>query len=152
MSDGVRTGIRERRSFSMQDKPRGPLSIPDEVIEFETGRTTEAWRLMLDASGASAFSHAQLIAHLEEIYRLETRWASTVAVRYEAAAGIEREVNAPADLVASLLFKASARRRFEQLSRPEQRSLLVWLDEATDAQERKARINEMLDRLQREEM
>ncbi|MBK8798901.1 MAG: YdeI/OmpD-associated family protein [Anaerolineales bacterium] len=70
-------------------------------------------------------------------------------MRYEAACGIEREVTVPADLVAAMIFKATARQRFEQLARPEQRSLLVWLDQAADAQERNARINDLLDRLQR---
>ena len=116
-------------------------------MQFETGRTTDDWCVLLDASDAQGFSHAQLIEHLEAIYGLETRWASTVAVRYEAARGIEHEVAVPADVVAAMIFKATARRRFEQLSRPEQRSLLLWLDAATDARERTARIATMLDRL-----
>ena len=133
----------------MHEQPRGPLAIPDEVIQFETGRSTEGWVILLDASDARSFSHAQLLDHLEAIYGLETRWASIVAIRYEAACGIDRDVNVPADLVAAMLFKAAARQRFEQLARAEQRSLLVWLDEATDAAERKMRIQELLDRLQR---
>lgn len=136
----------------MHEQPRGPLAIPDEVIQFETGRTTEGWNILLDASDARTFSHAQLIDHLETIYGLETRWASTVAIRYEAACGIEREVNVPADLVAAMIFKAAARQRFEQLERAEQHSLLAWLDAAADTQERKTRIQELLDRLQRGEL
>jgi len=136
----------------VHDQPRGPLAIPDEVIQFETGRTTEGWIILLDASDVRTFSHAQLIDHLETIYSLETRWASTVAIRYEAACGIDREVNVPGDLVAAMLFKATARRRFEQRTRAEQRSLLAWLEAASDANERKARIDEMLDRLQRGEL
>lgn len=133
----------------MHEQPRGPLAIPDEVIQFETGRTTEDWNIMLDASDARTFSHAQLIDHLETIYGLETRWASTVAIRYETACGIDREVNVPADLVAAMIFKTAARQRFEQLALAEQRSLLAWLGAAADAQERKMRIQELLDRLQR---
>lgn len=68
-------------------------------------------------------------------------------MRYEVARGIEREVNVPADLVAALFFKPAARRKFEQLSRTEQRSLIAWLDQAVDAQERKARIETLLERL-----
>lgn len=131
----------------MRELPRGPLAIPDEVIELETGRNTEAWCILLDASGARGFTHAQLLEHLEQIYGLEPRWASTIAVRYEVARGIEREVNVPADLVAALFFKPAARRKFEQLSRAEQRSLVAWLDQAVDAQERKARIETLLERL-----
>ena len=131
----------------MHGQPGGPLAIPEEVIVFETGRTTDDWYVLLDASDAQGFSHAQLIEHLERIYALETRWASTVAVRYEAARGIEREVSVPADLVAAMIFKAAARRRFEQLSRPEQRSRLIWLEQAADARERTARIAEILDQL-----
>lgn len=128
----------------MHEQPRGPLAIPEEVIQFETGRTTADWCVLLDASEALTFSHAQLIEHLERIYGLETRWASTVAVRYEAARGIEREVAVPADLVAAMIFKSAARRRFEQLPRAEQRNLLIWLDEAADSRERQARIAEIL--------
>lgn len=132
----------------MPEQPRGPLTIPDEVIHFETGRVSAAWNTLLDASGARAFSHAQLLEHLQEIYGLEPRWASTVAVRYEAASGIEREVTVPADLVAAMLFKPAARRRFEQLPRPEQRSLLIWLEESVDRDARKARIDALLERVQ----
>lgn len=103
----------------MRELPRGPLAIPDEVIELETGRNTEAWCILLDASGARGFTHTQLLEHLEQIYGLEPRWASIIAVRYEVARGIEREVNVPADLVAALFFKPAARRKFEQLSRAE---------------------------------
>lgn len=131
----------------MHEQPRGPLAIPEEVIQFETGRTTADWCVLLDASDAPTFSHAQLIEHLEHIYGLETRWASTIAVRYEAARGIEREVAVPADVVAAMLFKPAARRRFEHLSRAEQRNLLIWLDEAADLRERQARIDEMLAQL-----
>jgi uncharacterized protein YdeI (YjbR/CyaY-like superfamily) len=132
----------------MHGQPRGPLTLPEEVIQFETGRTTDNWCVLLDASNAQSFTHAQLIEHLEHIYGLETRWASTVAVRYEAERGIAREVSVPADLVAAMIFKSAARRRFEQLSRAEQCSLLLWLDEAADAHARKVRINALLDRLQ----
>jgi hypothetical protein len=76
----------------MHGQPRGPLTLPEEVIQFETGRTTDNWCVLLDASNAQSFTHAQLIEHLEHIYGLETRWASTVAVRYEAERGIAREV------------------------------------------------------------
>ncbi|HHY54066.1 MAG TPA: YdeI/OmpD-associated family protein [Chloroflexi bacterium] len=134
----------------MHDQPRGPLAIPEEVIQFETGRTTVDWCILLDASDAQTFSHAQLIEHLERIYGLETRWANTVAVRYEAERGIEREVAVPADLVAAMIFKPAARRRFEQLSRTEQHNLVIWLDEATDASERQARIAGLLGQLSTE--
>lgn len=135
----------------MHEQSRSPLAIPDEVIQFETGRATEDWTILLDASDARAFSHAQLIEHLETIYGLDPRWASTVAIRYEVACDIDREVNVPGDLVAAMIFKAAARQRFEQLARAEQRSLLAWLAAAVDTQERKARIQELLDRLQRGE-
>jgi uncharacterized protein YdeI (YjbR/CyaY-like superfamily) len=47
-----------------------------------------------------------------------------------------------------MLFKAVARQCFELLTRVEQRNLLAWLDEAADAKERKARIQDLLNRLQ----
>lgn len=131
----------------MHEQPRGPLAIPDEVIHFETGRFSANWFLLLDASGAREFSHAQLMDHLERIYALETRWASTVALRYEAARGIDREATVPADLVAAMIFKPAARRRFEQLPRTEQHSLLAWLDAAGGAPERTERIADLLARL-----
>lgn len=45
----------------MRELPRGPLAIPDEVIGLETGRNTEAWCILLDASGARGFTHTQLL-------------------------------------------------------------------------------------------
>lgn len=133
----------------MHDQPRGPLAIPDDVIRSETGRPSESWYILLDASGARAFSHAHLIEHLQDIYGLDARWAGNIAVRYEVTRGIDREVTVPSDLLAAVIFKSTARIRFEQMARSEQRSLLVWLDQATDAAERKARIGDLIDRLQR---
>lgn len=136
----------------MHEQPRGPLAIPDDVIQAETGRDTVSWGILLDASGAPGFSHAQLIAHLQDIYGLDARWAGTVAVRYEAARGIEREVTVPADLVAAMIFRSSARLRFEQMARSEQRNLIFWIDQAADAKERNARMDALIERLARGDM
>ncbi len=133
----------------MQDQARGPLALADDVIRAETGRDSESWYIMLDAGGARQLSHGQIVELLTGVYGLEDRWAGIMAVRYEAARAIDREVAAPADLVAAMLFKSAARVRFEQLPRHEQRSLILWLDEAETGSERQARIGELLDRLQR---
>lgn len=134
----------------MQDHARGPLALADDVIRAETGRDSESWYIMLDAGGARQLSHGQIVELLANVYGLEDRWAGIMAVRYEAARAIDRVVAVPADLVAAMLFKSAARVRFEQLPQPEQRSLIFWLDEATDSGERRARIGELLDRLQQE--
>lgn len=133
----------------MQDQARGPLALADDVIRAETGRDSESWYIMLDAGGARQLSHGQIVELLANVYGLEDRWAGIMAVRYEAARAIDREVAAPADLVAAMLFKSAARVRFEQLPRHEQRGLIFWLDEAETGSERQARIGELLDRLQR---
>ena len=133
----------------MQEQARGPLALADDVIRAETGRDSESWYIMLDAGGARQLSHGQIVELLTDVYGLDDRWAGIMAVRYEAARAIDREVAAPADLVAAMLFKSAARVRFEQLPRHEQRSLIFWLDEAETGSERQARIGELLDRLQR---
>jgi uncharacterized protein YdeI (YjbR/CyaY-like superfamily) len=134
----------------MHDQARGPLALGDEVIRAETGRDSEAWYIMLDAGGARQMSHGQIVELLADVYGLEDRWAGIMAVRYEAARAIDRAVAVPADLVAAMLFKSAARVRFEQLPQPEQRSLIFWIDEAADSSERRARIGELIDRLQHE--
>ena len=134
----------------MQDQARGPLALTDDVIRAETGRDSESWYIMLDAGGARQLSHGQIVELLADVYGLEDRWAGIMAVRYEAARAIDREVAVPADLVAAMLFKSAARVRFEQLPQPEQRSLIFWIDEAADSSERRARIGELIERLQRE--
>ncbi len=134
----------------MQDQARGPLALTDDVIRAETGRDSESWYIMLDAGGARQLSHGQIVELLADVYGLEDRWAGIMAVRYEAARAIDREVAVPADLVAAMLFKSAARVRFEQLPQPEQRSLIFWIDEAADNSERRARIGELIERLQRE--
>jgi len=131
----------------MQDQARGPLALADEVIRAETGRDSESWYIMLDAGGARQSNHGQIVDLLTSVYNLDDRWAGILAVRYEAARAIDREVAVPADLVAAMLFKRAARVRFEQLPRPEQRSLIFWLDEVSGS-ERRARIGELIDRLQ----
>ena len=134
----------------MQDQARGPLALTDDVIRAETGRDSESWYIMLDAGGARQLSHGQIVELLADVYGLEDRWAGIMAVRYEAARAIDREVAVPADLVAAMLFKSAARVRFEQLPQPEQRSLIFWIDEAANNSERRARIGELIERLQRE--
>lgn len=131
----------------MQDQARGPLALTDEVIRDETGRDSESWYIMLDAGGARQLSHGQIVELLADVYGLEDRWAGIMAVRYEAARAIDREVAVPADLVAAMLFKSAARVRFEHLPQPEQRSLIFWLNEAADSSERRARIGVLIDRL-----
>jgi len=134
----------------MQDQARGPLALGDDVIRAETGRDSESWYIMLDAGGARQLSHGQIVELLAGVYGLEDRWAGIMAVRYEAARAIDRAVAVPADLVAAMLFKSAARVRFEQLPQAEQRSLIFWLDEASDGSERRARIGELIERLQQE--
>ena len=134
----------------MQDQARGPLALGDDVIRAETGRDSESWYIMLDAGGARQLSHGQIVELLAGVYGLEDRWAGILAVRYEAARAIDRAVAVPADLVAAMLFKSAARVRFEQLPQAEQRSLIFWLDEASDGSERRARIGELIERLQQE--
>lgn len=134
----------------MQDQARGPLALGDDAIHAETGRDSESWYIMLDAGGARQLSHGQIVELLASVYGLEDRWAGIMAVRYEAARAIGREVAVPADLVAAMLFKSAARVRFEHLPQPEQRSLIFWLNEAADGSERRARIAELIGRLQQE--
>ena len=134
----------------MQEQARGPLALGDDVIRAETGRDSESWYIMLDARPARQLSHGQIVELLAGVYGLEDRWAGIMAVRYEAARAIDRAVAVPADLVAAMLFKSAARVRFEQLPQAEQRSLIFWLDEASDGSERRARIGELIERLQQE--
>ena len=126
---------------------RGPLALPDDLIEERTGRSSEDWYVLLDAWGAPGKGHAATVAELTQVFGLSERWANIVAIRYEAARDLQEETTTPADLITALILKPALRVKFEQLDASEHRAICRWIEAAEDKAERAQRIRETVEQL-----
>lgn len=63
--------------------------VSSAALREATGRGWDAWLDLLDAGGAAAMSHKELVAHLEQAYGDSTTawWRQTLAVGYEQERG-----------------------------------------------------------------
>lgn len=131
----------------MTNQGRGPLAMPDDVIMEETGRSSEDWYVMLDATGASKKGHLATVTELQGVFGLRERWAHIVAIRYEAARGLQEESSIPADLVTALILQPTLRLKFEQMDMAEQRAIARWIEAAEDKSDRDQRVRETVRQL-----
>lgn len=131
----------------MSTHARGPLAIPDEQIVDETGRSSADWAVLLDAWGAPEKGHTATVAELQTVFGLGERWAHIVAIRYEAARGLQGQSSVPADLVTALILKPTLRIRFEQMDVAEQRAISRWIEAAEDKPTRTQRVQETVRQL-----
>ena len=131
----------------MSNPGRGPLAMPDDLIEEETGRSSEDWYVMLDAWGAPQKGHRATVAELENVFGLRERWAYVVAIRYEAARGLQEESTVPAELVTALILNPKLRLQFEQMGMTEQRAIARWIEAAEDKTTRNQRVEETVRQL-----
>jgi uncharacterized protein YdhG (YjbR/CyaY superfamily)/uncharacterized protein YndB with AHSA1/START domain len=60
--------------------------VTDAAVKEATGRDWKAWMRALDAAGASAMSHKQLVAHLGQEVE-SSWWRQSISVAYEQARG-----------------------------------------------------------------
>jgi uncharacterized protein YndB with AHSA1/START domain len=61
--------------------------ISSAAVEAKTGKTWPRWRAALDAAGARAMSHQEIVAHLAQKHRLGPWWQQMVTVGYEQMTG-----------------------------------------------------------------
>lgn len=131
----------------MAIQARGPLAMPDDLIEEETGRSSEDWYVLLDAWGAPEKGNAATVAQLEQVFGLSGRWAHIVAIRYEAARNLQSETSTPADLITALILKPALRVKFEQMDVVERRAICRWIEAAEDKATRSQRVRETVEQL-----
>ena len=131
----------------MVNQGRGPLAMSDELITEETGRSSDDWYVMLDAWGAPKKGHRATVAELQNVFGLRERWAHIVAIRFEAARGLQEESTVPADLVTALILNPTLRLRFEQMDMAEQQAIARWIEAAEDKRTRNQRVQETVGQL-----
>jgi hypothetical protein len=131
----------------MSIQARGPLAMSDDLIAEETGRSSEDWYVILDAWGAPQKGHRATVAELEGVFGLRERWAHIVAIRYEAARGLQEESSVPADLVTALILNPALRLKFEQMDMTERRAIARWIEAAEDKPTRTQRVQETVRQL-----
>ena len=131
----------------MSIQARGPLAMSDDLIEEETGRSSNDWYVMLDAWGAPKKGHRATVAELEGVFGLRERWAHIVAIRYEAARGLQEESSIPADLVTALILNPTLRLKFEQMDVADRRAAARWIEAAEDKPTRSQRVQETVRQL-----
>lgn len=98
--------------------------LSDESVEKATGASREHWFGLLDAQGASTWTHKGIAAHLVAEHAMDGWWAQGVAVAYEQARGLRvpgqradgtfeasvtKQVRAPLDEVYAALTDAVLR-------------------------------------------
>lgn len=59
--------------------------VGDQAVEQKTGKGWQAWFEILDAAGARAMSHKEIVAHLKEQYQVDPWWQQMITVTYEQA-------------------------------------------------------------------
>lgn len=65
-----------------------PQQISDERVRSATGRSHEEWFRLLDAAGATAWTHAAIARWLSHEHDVDGWWAQGVTVAYEQARGM----------------------------------------------------------------
>ena len=69
----------------MRTKKSG--SISSEAVQKATGKTWAEWLKLLDAEGAAALTHQQIVAVLRDKHGVDPWWQQMVTVGYEQARG-----------------------------------------------------------------
>jgi uncharacterized protein YndB with AHSA1/START domain len=62
--------------------------ISSEAVQKATGKTWDQWRTILDAAGARAMTHQQIVAVLRDQHDVGPWWQQMVTVGYEQAYGL----------------------------------------------------------------
>lgn len=116
-------------------EPRSPSRVSDDAVRRATGQDWAAWFAALDAAGAHAWTHKEIVAWLAGPGGLTNGWwQQSVTVEYEK----ERGLRAPVGETADAGFQVGAQRTLD-LPAAEAWSLLMerpgpdaWLGAGTD--------------------
>jgi len=104
-------------------------AVGEASVQERTGRTRQEWFAMLDAAGASAWTHKDIAAWLVEQHDVEGWWAQSITVGYEQARGIRapgQRSDGTWEAGASVTVRVGLHDAFAWVSEPERR--VRWLD------------------------
>jgi uncharacterized protein YndB with AHSA1/START domain len=71
------------------------LNVSDEAVKAKTGKDWGEWFAILDAAGAQAMDHKQIVAYLVEHHQVGPWWRQMVTVSYEQARGLREKHEMP---------------------------------------------------------
>ncbi len=74
---------------------RVALKISSEAVKAKTGKTWARWFAILDAAGAKAMSHKEIVAILSREHGVGPWWRQMVTVAYEQAKGLRAKHEKP---------------------------------------------------------
>ena len=78
-----------------KDDTNNSPTISDEAVRSKTGRDWSEWFAVLDAAGAAAMSHKELVAYLNQEHSVGPWWQQSVTVAYEQARGLRDKHEMP---------------------------------------------------------
>ena len=96
--------------------------ISDEAVRSKTGKDWSEWFDILDAAGAAAMSHKEIVAYLNQEHGVGPWWQQMVAVSYEQARGLRDRHEMPGGYQIS---------RSKTIAAPVSALYDAWQDEAT---------------------
>src|SRR5262245_23611484 len=71
--------------MSTQQNPETTTGISSEAVKAKTGKTWAEWIALLDKAGAKTMSHKEIVAVLNDKYKVGGWWQQMVTVGYEQA-------------------------------------------------------------------
>ena len=84
-----------------------PKRMSDETVKAKTGKTWGEWFEALDAAGAQALSHPEIVTLVRKEPKASSWWQQTVAMEYEQARGLPVVQDKPE------VFQVSVSKTFE---------------------------------------
>lgn len=93
--------------------------ISDSAVKDKTGKNWNEWFAILDAAGAQAMTHKQIVAYLVKEYEIGGWWQQMVTVSYEQARGLRQKHEKPSGYQIS---------RSRTIAAPVERVYAAWLD------------------------
>ena len=93
--------------------------ISDAAVKEKTGKDWSEWFAILDAAGAQAMTHKQIVAYLVEEHAVGAWWQQMVTVTYEQARGLRQKHEKPSGYQIS---------RSRTIAAPVERVYAAWLD------------------------
>lgn len=67
---------------------RHEQAVGDEAVRERTGRTRDEWFALLDAAGATGWSHSVIARWLGDEHAVDAWWCQSITVSYEQARGM----------------------------------------------------------------
>jgi hypothetical protein len=112
---------------------RHEQAVGDEAVRERTGRTRAEWFALLDAAGATGWTHAATARWLGAEHGVDAWWCQSITVSYEQARGMRAPGQRPDgtfETSSSVTLPVPVDVAWAWCTEPERRG--AWLDEAAE--------------------